>query len=62
MSTEYIPIKKEEAYELFLNDESFLNDLWHSLGATDRVQTLELAGFDLYKEYAKYQDLNNIHD
>jgi len=43
-------------YEEILNNESFLNDLFTSLDATDKVSVLEKAGFDLEKEYAKWSE------
>jgi len=50
-------------YEEILNNESFLNDLFTSLGATDKVSILEKSGFILEKEYARWsEEFNSKHN
>ena len=50
-------------YEEILNTESFLNDLFTSLGATDKVSVLEKAGFNLEEEYKKWsEEFNSKHN
>ena len=44
-----------EKYDAMLSDDRFINDLFTSMGATDRLMTLFQAGFDLEAEYAEYQ-------
>lgn len=48
---------RAEAYEKVLNNEGFLNDLWNTLGATDKVSLLTKGGFDVLQEY---EDSKNI--
>ncbi len=43
-------------YEEILSNDSFLNDLWTSLGATDKVSILEKAGFNLEDEFKKWSE------
>ena len=42
-----------DAYEKVLNNEGFLNDLWNTLGATDKVSVLTKAGFNVLEDYEK---------
>lgn len=49
-------IENAELYNEILGNDSFLNDLFTSLGATDKVSILRTAGFDLEKEFAKWNE------
>ena len=46
----------DKIYEEILNNDSFLNDLFTSMGATDKVSILEEAGFDLEFQYKKWSE------
>ena len=40
-------------YDKILEDEAFINDLWNTLGQTDKISVLQKAGFDMLEEYSK---------
>ena len=48
-----------ELYEVMLNDEGFLNDVWHEFDATTKYQLLEKSGCNMTKEYEDYMKRNN---
>ena len=61
MSTKELDIELERRAELYddiINDTGFLNDLFLELGATDKVNVLEKAGFNLVEEWRKSKVLN----
>ena len=51
--------KENDIYEVMLNDQGFLNDLWHEFDATTKYQILEKAGCNMVKEYEDYMKRNN---
>lgn len=46
-------------YEVMLNDQGFLNDLWHEFDATTKFSVLAQAGCNMVKEYEDYMKRNN---
>lgn len=52
----------DKLYNKILDNESFLNDLFTSLGATDKVSILKTAGFDLEEEYAKWEESKEMDE
>ena len=42
-----------------INDEGFLNDIWHEFDATTKYSILEKAGCKMVEEYEDYMKHNN---
>ena len=49
----------DNLYEVMLNDENFLNDLFIFFDATTKYQILEKSGCNMVKKYEDYMKRNN---